>query len=312
MNRIPSRPQRALCRLLASLVVLAFGVQATELDAAAQARLGLRVVRLASLQVAPTEQATAEVIDPGSLVADLDQVAVAQAASDASDAEYQRTAALLAANGNASRKALQAAHAQAVADQARLRQARMQLRVAGGSAFAALSPAGQRQWAEHLGSGRTVLLRAEPLAATSPFTATRAALLRPGQASVSARVLGPFPSSRSGLGGGWLLAADDGSLVPGMVMTAQLHGDGRPRVGVLLPRSGVVRWNGIAWAYVVTDATHFERRAVSAALRTDGGWLVGAPFKAGERVVTQGVEALIAVDAAPVHAPAQAEPADDD
>lgn len=312
MNRMPFRLPRALCWLLASLGVLASGAGATELDAAAQARLGLRVARLASLQIAPTQQATAEVIDPGPLVADLDQVAVAQAASDASAAEYQRTAALLAANGNASRKALQAAHAQAVADRARLREARMQLRIAGGSAFAALSPVGQGQWLDRLGSGRTVLLRAEPLAGASSFTATRAELLRPGRASVGARVLGPFPSSRSGLGGGWLLAADDGSLVPGMVLTAQLRGDGPPRVGVLLPRSALVRWNGVAWAYVVTDPTHFERRAVSAALRIDGGWLVGAPFKAGEQVVTQGVEALIAVDAAPVHAPAQAAPADDD
>jgi len=40
------------------------------------------------------------------------------------------------------------------------------------------------------------------------------------------------------------------------------------------------------------------------------GWLVGAPFKRGERVVVQGAEALVAVDAAAV--PGRAADAPDD
>jgi hypothetical protein len=89
-----------------------------------------------------------------------------------------------------------------------------------------------------------------------------------------------------------------------MMLTAQLQGKGELLSGVLLPRSAVVRWNGEAWAYVVSDATHFERRAVKALAMTPTGWLVGEPFKAGEKVVTRGVEALIALDAAPVPAEA--------
>jgi len=81
--------------------------------------------------------------------------------------------------------------------------------------------------------------------------------------------------------------------------------------GVLLPRAAIVRWNGLDWAYVATGRTQFARRAVTARAMTPAGWLVGAPFKPGERVVVQGAEALIAVDVAPTSGSA-ADAADDD
>jgi hypothetical protein len=131
----------------------------------------------------------------------------------------------------------------------------------------------------------------------------------PDGTGVPARVLGTLPRSTSGLAAGWLLQADAGPLVPGMVLTAQLQGVGAPVHGVLLPRAAIVRWNGLDWAYVATGTTRFERRAVTPRAMTPAGWLVGAPFKPGERVVVQGAEALVAVDAAP--APGSAEATDD-
>ncbi|NUR22850.1 MAG: hypothetical protein HOQ08_08105 [Frateuria sp.] len=96
-----------------------------------------------------------------------------------------------------------------------------------------------------------------------------------------------------------------------MVLTAQLQYGGEPVRGVLLPRGAIVRWNGQDWAYVATGADRFERRAVTPRAMTPAGWVVGAPFKPGERVVVQGAEALIAVDAAPVPGAAAAAPDED-
>ncbi|MGN2247945.1 hypothetical protein ACFWZ3_14770 [Frateuria sp. GZRR35] len=291
--------------------LLAASAAATELDAASQARLGLRVASLAQGEMPPTTRAVADVLDPAPLAKAIDELEAAQAAARASRAELVRTQALLAAEGNASRKALEAAQAQAAADQARLREARVALRSAWGDDLADMAPARRDRLLDALVRGDQVLLRAEPLGRPDATLKVRAATLQmPHGADAPAQVLGRLPRSTSGLAAGWLLQADAGPLVPGMVLTAQLHGEGRPVRGVLLPRAAIVRWNGLDWAYVATGATRFERRAVHPSAMTPAGWLVGTPFRPGERVVVQGAEALIAVDAAPV--PGSAADASDD
>jgi len=299
--------------LLASLAcAVAATATATELDAAAQARLGLRLATLAAGQMPPTTRAVADVLDPVPLAKAVDELTAAQAAADASRAEVARTRALLAANGNASRKALEAAQAQAAADQARLREARVALRSAWGDGLANMDKSRRQRLIDALVDGRQVLLKAEPLGRPDTALTVHAATLRlPHGKDAFARVLGQLPRSTSGLAAGWLLQAPAGALVPGMVLTAQLHGEGPPVHGVLLPRAAIVRWNGLDWAYVATGRTQFARRAVTARAMTPAGWLVGAPFKPGERVVVQGAEALIAVDVAPTSGSA-ADAADDD
>lgn len=296
---------------LLALGFIAIGANATELDAAAQSRLGLRLATLANGQLPPETRAVADVLDPVPLAKAVDDLTAAQAAADASRAEAARTRALLAANGNASRKALEAAQAQAIADATRLREARVTLRTTWGDDLADMGEGQRDHLVDALVKGSMVLLRAEPLGRPdAPLRARAASLQMPQGDQLPAQVLGQLPRSTSGLAAGWLLQAPAGTLVPGMVMTAQLIGEGAPVRGVLLPREAIVRWNGLDWAYVATGADRFERRAVQARATTPSGWLVGAPFKAGERVVVQGAEALIAVDAAP--APGSAEPADDD
>jgi hypothetical protein len=296
---------------LAAFALLVPAAGATDLDAAAQSRLGMRLATLAAGELPPATHAVADVLDPVPLAKAVDDLVAAQAAADASRAEAARTQALLAANGNASRKALEAAQAQAVADATRLREAQVTLRTSWGDDLADMDSRQRDRLVGALVKGNTVLLRAEPLGRPDAQLKIRAATLQiPQGADVPAQVLGQLPRSTSGLAAGWLLQAPAGTLVPGMVLTAQLLGEGEPVRGVLLPREAIVRWNGLDWAYVATGATRFERRAVHARAMAPAGWLVGPPFKAGERVVVQGAEALIAVDAAPV--PGSADTSDDD
>ena len=302
------KPRLSLA-VFALCAALAGAAGATELDAAAQSRLGLRLATLAESELPLTTRAVADVLDPAPLAKAVGEVAVAQAAADASRAEAARTRTLLAAQGNASRKALEAAQAQAVADQARLREARVALRSAWGGGLDDMDGARRERLIDALVAGRQVLLKAEPL---GRLDAVRAATLQvPHGADLPAQVLGRLPRRTSGLAAGWLLQADAGALVPGMVLTAQLQSGGEPVRGVLLPRGAIVRWNGQDWAYVATGADRFERRAVTPRAMTPAGWVVGAPFKPGERVVVQGAEALIAVDAAPVPGAAAAAPDED-
>jgi len=287
---------------LALLLALWLGhAGATELDPTSQARLGLRLATLVDGRMPATTRAVAEVLDPVPLARAVDELEAAQAAAHASRAELERTQALFAAGGNASRKALEAAQAQAIADRARLRQARVALQSRWGDDLASMPPTRRSRLVEALVDGHQVLLKAEPLDRPDPGSQVHAATLQmPHGAEVGAGVLGRLPRSTSGLAAGWLLQADAGSLVPGMVLTARLHGAGSPVRGVLLPRAAIVRWNGLDWTYVATGTSRFERRAVHPLAMTPDGWLVGAPFKPGERVVVEGAEALVAVDAAPV------------
>ncbi|MGO4702431.1 hypothetical protein [Dyella sp. 2RAB6] len=283
--------------LLASLALPIADAAATEVDAATQTRLGLALVELRAAQAPVELAATVEVLDPSTLAKTADDIAALQATADASNAEARRVQALFAADGNMSRKAVEAARAQAAVDQAKLQQVRTQLRMDWGSAIAALDAQALHARAESLLDGRMAWLKAEPLAVPAAGFQAAGALLRPGD--VTARVLGPLPRSTSGLAGGWLLEAPGAGLMPGMTLTARMRGAAAGATGVLLPRSAVVRWNGLAWAYVATDATHFERRAVNALAITAEGWIVGAPFKPGEKAVARGAETLIALDAAP-------------
>ena len=302
---------KRLAYLALLLVLLAGSAVATELDAASQARLGLRLATLAEGEMPPTTRAVADVLDPLPLAKAIDGLASAQAAAHASQAELSRTRALLAAGGNASRKALEAAQAQAASDRARLREASVGLRSAWGDDLAAMAPSRRERLLDALLEGSQVLLRAEPLGRPDQALKVHAATLQmPQRGEMPAQVLGRLPRSTSGLAAGWLLQANAGPLVPGMVLTAQLHGEGKPVRGVLLPRAAIVRWNGMDWAYVATGASRFERRVVQPRAMTPAGWLVGAPFRRGERVVVQGAEARVAVDAAPV--PGSAADASDD
>lgn len=292
--------RRRAVALLAVGLIAAGSASATELDADVQARLGLSLAELHAVSAPVALPAAAEVLDPSTLAKAADDIAAAQAAADASGAEARRVQALFEADGNMSRKALEAARAQATTDQAKLRQARAQLRMDWGAGVAALDAGALRARVDALLDGREVWLKTEPLAAPTPgFQAAAATLHLASGQEMAARVLGPLPRSVSGLAGGWLVAVDSGELTPGMVLTANLQGIGAGASGVLLPRAAVVRWNGLAWAYVATDGTHFERRAVNALATTADGWVVGAPFKAGEKVVARGAEALIAQDVAP-------------
>lgn len=283
-----------------------------ELDRTAQISLGLATATLASRDVPQSIDVAIAVLDPAPLAKLADELIASHAAVNASTAESQRSEALLKADGNISRKSAEAARAQAAADQAHWRQLRSQLRLEWGDALASMDDASLQQVVKSVVGGRVVLMRAQPLTlGGTSWKPTTARITLPDGTSLQASVLGPLPSSVSSLGRDWLLEASSDALVPGMALTGALEDEGHRHTGVVVPRAAIIRWNGLAWVFVMVDATHFERRAISMSQALDTGWLVGAPFKAGERVVTAGANALMAMDAAGDEAPKKKAPPGD-
>ena len=294
MNLWSSQHLLAGILMLASAPVLSAPV---EVDRPTQARLDIVTSPLASRTVLVSLSITAEVLDPSPLAHLSEDIFVAEATAHASSAERQRTQALLAADGNVSRKAAESADVQAATDQAHMRQLRMQLRLEWGATYASLTDEVLRQRVLSLVEGRTALLRAQilgiPAAGWAP-TGGNITLVTGD--TRTAHVLGALPRGTAGLAADWLLETNGDALVPGMHMTGDLDDETNHQTGVVLPRNAVDRWNGLAWAYIAVDATHFERRVVNPLRILDDGWLVGAPFKAGERAVTTGANAMMSID----------------
>jgi hypothetical protein len=79
---------------------------------------------------------------------------------------------------------------------------------------------------------------------------------------------------------------------PGAPVLALLE-HGQRRGGVLVPDSAVVQWEGLAWTYVQRGPGRFRRTRVPTDRPASGGWIVGAPLKAGDTVVVVGAEQLL-------------------
>jgi hypothetical protein len=80
---------------------------------------------------------------------------------------------------------------------------------------------------------------------------------------------------------------------PGMAVAAYLALPGDPLTGVIVPRSAIVRYAGLAWAYVQTGDDQFTRREVLLVSPTDAGWFVTTGVAANSTVVVTGAQILL-------------------
>ena len=116
------------------------------------------------------------------------------------------------------------------------------------------------------------------------------------EAMASATVVGLAPSVHPELGGQtWLLAVDgaDGSLRPGLAVTAELTMPGPATAGALAPAEAVVRHSGATWVYVRIGEGRFCRRRLIDGRQMTGGLFVTEEVKPGDVVVTRGAATLL-------------------
>ncbi|RME95865.1 MAG: hypothetical protein D6766_02165 [Verrucomicrobia bacterium] len=264
-----------------------------ELDAAAQARLGVRAARLAPGVATGETPAMAAVLDPTPLVAQLDAIRAAEARVEAANRPYQRLRQLHENGLNASAAAVEAAQAQLAQARIALEAARHRLESTWGPALASLEdlPGNARR----LAAREAALVRLDLLPPTPPpETGTALDLLDlAGRKVADARVLGPGPSTESALAGHVLLAlveTNAAALVPGLRLTARFKTPGAT-AGFVLPRPAVVRDGGRPWVYVQETSTTFTRREVTLERPHPEGWLVTGEWP--KPVVVAGAQSLL-------------------
>jgi|YelNatPaOPRAMG01_1025707.scaffolds.fasta_scaffold02915_12 hypothetical protein len=275
------------------------GEVVVRLTAAELEKAGLRTAPLQPMERTPEATAYGVILDPAPLIALNGEIASAQAALDASRAEFERAKRLHANGQNVSLKSMQAAQAKFRADQARFAQLGQQLADRWGRAIARLSP--ERRSEMVLGLARRqiavarVSLPAGQTLASKPRGA-RVVVLGYEKHPLKTSLVSFAPSVDPSLQGETFLLelkAPDFPLVPGAAVTAYLRSGAPPEEGVILPRSAVVRFNNKAWVYVRLDANDFVRREVSLTVPLAHGWFLPDGLSPGTRVVVTGAETLL-------------------
>lgn len=296
-----TRAAMALAALLFATQALAAEKSVVKVDAATQKRIGVATARLTSARRSDALSGFARVLDPAPLAVLETDLEAAVAAASASAAEATRAQALYAADATVSAKAAEAAKAQARADASRVRLLRLRLGLEWGPAFQRMPDATRGRLVAALASGQAALVRID-VAGPTPL-GVRGADIDLGQGStVRAVVLGPARTSDPRLQSTGLIAQVSGPAAArlGTGLTAPVRlATGTGAVGVIVPRSALLRTGGQTVAYVRRDAASFERRVIVNGISQPDGLFVSAGFAPGEAVVTQGAQALFAAQNPP-------------
>lgn len=292
--------------VLASAPVAAAAPAAfVKLNAATQARIGIVTQPLLAAQRATGAAGFARVLDPVPFATLDADIAAAAAALSASRAEADRSRALNAADQTISRKAAEAAMAQARADDAKLQLLRRRVGLEWGPGLAALSDPARGRLVADLAAGRAALVRIDSAGGLGSGRGVARLDLGP-QGNASATLIGPTRSGDARLQSTGLLGIVRGpaalQLGVGTVVPASLSAGGAAS-GVMLPRAALLRTSGKTYAYVRRDAGAFERREVVGGVSDPAGFFAPTGFRPGEAVVVKGAAQLFAAETAGQGAP---------
>lgn len=302
MKRAITGLEARLCALAAACLLAAqaspSAAAGLKLDSAVQSHLGIATQRLAPARRAGEIDAFAKVLDPGPLAQLVSDLKTAEAASAASSAEARRARALTTSGGEVSAKDAEAAVAQARADALKVALLHSRIGLEWGPGVARMS-AGQRdRLLLALSRGSAALVHVDSHNNDGQAGA-RYVTIDVGDASVRGTVIGPARLAEPRLQSSGLIVEVDGPsailLSVGLTQSAHIESSS-PRIGVVLPRSALIRFRGSQWAYVRAGPTQFERRLVLDPVPQEDGYFVARGLSQGEDVVVQGAAALFAAE----------------
>ncbi len=263
-----------------------------------QSRLGVRTQVLTTRTRSQQVAAFAKVLDPGPLAQLESDLDTAIAAASASSAEAARARALSPGSVAMAAKDAEAAISQARQDQLKVIQLRRQLGLQWGPGLARLSDARRLGLVKALTEGHAALVQVDTPDSQGQSGA-RTVEIDIGSDTVHAPVIGPSRNAEPRLQSSGLIALVTGKdavlFSIGLTQSARIN-QPSSQTGVLLPRSALIRYEGLDWAYVRHGPAQFERRQASSPTPEKEGDFVAQGFKAGEEVAVQGVAALFAAE----------------
>lgn len=272
------------------------GEIAIKLDAETQKLIGLQTAALSPVEVSPEIKTYGRVLDTASLASQVADLASANAASTASQAELARLKSLAAQN-NASTRALEAAEAAAARDQVQTEAARLKLLGTWGSVIAGRQDLAA--FVRSLSSLESVLVQLNFSPSDSPNqipTHARILTLADGAKPIEAQFVGPAPAIDplvQGRGLLFLISPNTLRLAPGTAVTGFIDSSREIQNGVTVPRDAIVRFNGVAWVYVQAGDDTFHRTEARLERPMPEGWFVREKLNSGVKIVIKGAQQLL-------------------
>jgi hypothetical protein len=265
------------------------------LKADVQKMMGLQTSELAPAQLSPEVKGYGRVQDPTPLASLVAEWTTASTAAEASQAELKRLQTL-AAQSNASERALQAAQATAAHDQTQAESIRLRLLASWGPAVAERKDLASL--VQSLAALANALVQLD-LPAGQPLSGQPTAarfLTLSDPTPIPGQFLGPMPAvdpQMQGRGFLFLVESNGFRLVPGASVTGFITLPGEAQTGVAVPRNAVVRFNGAAWVYIQTGEETFQRVEVPLEHPLAEGWFVASGLKPQDKLVTVGAQQVL-------------------
>ncbi len=283
------------------------GQTVLSLDTATQNRLDLEVITLATTVTRQDSKSPAVVLSVQDLAASRNNYVAMQAqaqksrvAEDVARKEYTRLKTLFDRNQNISEKSLQSAQGALETSEAEVHAEEQQLnlqesvvRQEWGGVAAKWTMEGSPELQRILDQREVLVQMTIPSVAT--FGAPRLISLEmAGGIRTEASLVSDYPKVDPRIQGRSFLyfARAQPGFAPGANLVAHLS-VGRPMKGLIVPASAVVWSEGKAWTYVQTDSDRFTRRAVATDIPVDKGFFVARGFSPGDRILSQGAQALL-------------------
>jgi hypothetical protein len=243
----------------------------------------------------PEVKGYGRVVDPATLTAAVADLESARAAAEVSGKEYERQK-ILAAQDNASTRALEAAKAASTHDELVVKSALAKFKLDWGSALAE----GGGKILSDVVNGTAALVRIDlPAGETLPVPPASARIVALTDETKS--VSGAFAGATDGVNPqtqsqSFFFLVKRQPLPPGAAVTGFLKISGEPVSGLTVPADAVLRYEGKGWIYVQTDATEFARREIPLDRLTENGWFVSENLSATNRIVVLGAQTILSAE----------------
>lgn len=260
-----------------------------------QTAAGIATALAASAAVQPELPAFARVLDASSIAVSRGEIEAAQAAMGASAKELERVQMLRSQGENASARALETAKAAAKRDEVMLAGAWARLTAAWGPALARRSDLADLSTACLAQTMAVVRVQLMPGSdpKSPPKTVRLTALVGEGT-EAEAEILGPAPNADPHTQGAAYLALLRASApAPGSLLAAFVPSGGGAEMGVLVPRSAIIRHDGEAFVWLQTGGDTFARHRVKLGRALPEGILAMSGVVEGDRVVVTGGQQLL-------------------
>ncbi len=289
------------------------GVTCVKLSADTQKAIDLQTKVLTSSFYQASLRAYGQVVELSDLLRSYRQLARVQARVsqsrarlNASQAEYQRLDGLYQHHQGASKKNVQRARALWQSDHASVGAATVQKFAANSEARARWGALITHWMLEHrrsfqqLAAGQSRLLKLTLPLGKAPQTPPRTVrILFANATTMTVLLVAPAPTTDPDLQGKsyyYLATSHLGQLNYGLHVIGLMH-YGSQHSGVIVPNAAVVWLHGSAWVYLKTNDGCFVRKPARTRMPVPGGWFQAGGLRPGDRLVMQGVEVLLSVQA---------------